>query len=38
MLLVGKKYQEEKQIRFVQQNGLCLLCGRPLNEDVQKNH
>lgn len=38
MLLIGKKFKEEKSRLFMEQNGLCLLCNRSLDEDVQKNH
>lgn len=38
MLLTGKLYQEEKQKFYDAQNGICPVCGRLLNEDVQSNH
>ncbi|AWD90503.1 endonuclease VII [Erwinia phage Cronus] len=38
MLLTGKLYQQEKQKFYDDQNGICPVCGRPLNEDVQSNH
>lgn len=38
MLLTGKLYQQEKQKFYDAQNGICPVCGRPLNEDVQSNH
>lgn len=38
MLLTGKLYKEEKQRRFDEQHGKCLICNRELDSDVQKNH
>ena len=38
MLLAGKLYKEEKQRLFDLQGGVCPLCKRPLDNDVQANH
>lgn len=38
MLLSGKIYKEEKQRLFELQKGICPVCGRNLNPDVQQNH
>lgn len=38
MLLTGKLYQEEKQKFYDAQNGICPVCKRPLNADIQSNH
>lgn len=38
MLLIGKLYKEEKQRLFDLQDGICPMCKRPLNPDVQQNH
>lgn len=38
MLLTGKLYQQEKQKFYDVQGGICPVCKRPLNEDVQSNH
>lgn len=38
MLLAGKLYKEEKQRLFDLQGGVCPLCKRPLDTDVQANH
>lgn len=38
MLLVGKKFDEEKVKLYNLQRGICPLCGRELNEDIKSNH
>lgn len=38
MLLSGKLYKEEKQKLFDAQKGICSVCKRNLNPDVQQNH
>lgn len=38
MLLTGKLYKEEKQKFFDDQNGICPICGRPLEGDTQQHH
>jgi hypothetical protein len=38
MLLSGKLYKEQKQKLFEMQKGICPVCGRDLNPDVQQNH
>lgn len=37
-LLIGKQLIEEKHRLFKLQNGICPLCHRALNDDVQSNH
>lgn len=38
MLLSGKLYKEQKQNFYDAQQGICPLCKRALNPDVQSNH
>lgn len=38
MLLVGKKFDEEKVKLYNLQRGICPLCGHELNEDIKSNH
>lgn len=38
MLLTGKLYKEEKQKLFDSQQGICPVCKRDLDPDVQSNH
>lgn len=38
MLLTGKLYKEEKQKLFDAQHGICPICKRRLDPDVQSNH
>ena len=38
MLLTGKLYKEEKQRLYITQQGLCPVCGRELDSDIQQNH
>lgn len=38
MLLSGKLYKEEKEKLYKEQNGICVICHRPLNSDIQSNH
>lgn len=38
MLLIGKKFKEEKERRYYEQDCKCLLCSRDLDPDIQKNH
>jgi hypothetical protein len=38
MLLVGKKFIEEKHRLYKEQNGVCCICGNELNPDVTSNH
>lgn len=38
MLLSGKLYKEEKQKLFTAQKGVCPICGRALDSDIQQNH
>lgn len=37
-LLTGKTKDEYKRYLYEQQNGLCVLCERPLEQDILKNH
>jgi hypothetical protein len=38
ILLIGKLYVAEKERLYHEQNGLCPICGRELNEDIVSNH
>ncbi|SCN45758.1 endonuclease [Enterobacter phage vB-EclM_KMB19] len=38
MLLTSKLYKEEKQRLFNAQHGICPICKRELDSDVQSNH
>ena len=38
MLLTSKLYKEEKQRLFDAQHGICPICKRELDSDVQSNH
>lgn len=38
MLLIGKKFEEEKIRLFHLQNGVCPLCQRELSSDISSNH
>ena len=38
MLLIGKKFKEEKSRLYIEQNCVCPICLRELDSDVQKNH
>lgn len=38
MLLTPKTYKLEKERLYKEQNGICLICKRELDEDIQKNH
>ena len=38
ILLIGKLYVAEKERLYQEQNGLCPICGRELNEDIASNH
>lgn len=34
----GKTYNKIKETMYHEQNGICLLCHRELEKDIQKNH
>ena len=38
ILLIGKLYGAEKERLYTEQNGLCPICGRELNDDIHSNH
>lgn len=38
MLLNSKTLKLDKERRFKEQNGLCCICKRELNSDIQSNH
>ncbi|AWY10319.1 endonuclease VII [Acinetobacter phage vB_AbaM_Konradin] len=38
MLLIGKKFEEEKIRLYHAQNGICPLCRRALSPDIKSNH
>lgn len=37
-LKTGKSYNEAKRLMFEDQNGVCLICKRPLDPDYKKSH
>lgn len=38
ILLIGKLFVAEKERLYTEQNGLCPLCSRELNDDIHSNH
>lgn len=38
ILLIGKLYSAEKERLYTEQNGLCPICGRELNDVIHSNH